>query len=333
MHAVWVLTALAWLEQGSAVHAHLPHSLCTAHVPFIPPQALLTPAAGAKASGLTPRDVFDDLQTPAPGNGGAGGDSAAEELGLLAAQHSARGSGERAAGGAPGTLSRRGTAGAGELEAPLTARSDVFDFLATPRTEAGAFAPPQASAAVAMEWAGGRGTGDLRRACANCTSTSGLARSLTMCLNLPPPAFALTHAVPAWHQHPRPRRPGGARLWRHGRRQPARHTHNCRWGRHLRWAGHPHRHRSCRGCRRCRRGSGFPAARQCASAQHGGPQGSRSNGQRSGACHWCHRHHLLQCAGGDQWRPAIRTLRLPERSVWPGQWSLCPAQRPALRRV
>lgn len=135
----------------STLRLNKPASMCTAlHPSVLHLQALLTPTAGAKAGGLTPRDVFDDLQTPAPGAGGAGGDTAGEELGLLAAQHSARGpsSAERAAGvtlGAPGTLSRRGTAAAGELEEPLTARSDVFDFLATPRTEAGAFAAPQAS--------------------------------------------------------------------------------------------------------------------------------------------------------------------------------------------
>lgn len=134
---------------ASPLHGQ-PQCVPPSNLLFSTRQALLTPAAGAKAGGLTPRDVFDDLQTPAPGAGGAGGDTAGEELGLLSAQHSARGTGsaERAAGvtlGAPGTLSRRGTAAAGELEAPLTARSDVFDFLATPRTEAGAFAPPQAS--------------------------------------------------------------------------------------------------------------------------------------------------------------------------------------------
>lgn len=78
---------------------------------------------------------------PAADDGGAlegaatpgrpGGDSAADVAGLLAT-HTLSGGGSLEEGMA-----------AAEAEAPMTARSDVFDFLATPRTEAGAFAPPQ----------------------------------------------------------------------------------------------------------------------------------------------------------------------------------------------
>lgn len=103
--------------------------------------AALTPAsARGKAGGLTPRDVFDDINTPrVPAVGASAGDSAGDEA--------------DGPGGSGGTIKSHRMSTAAELAGgdvaaaaagtpPLTARSDVFDFLNTPRTDAG-FAPPQ----------------------------------------------------------------------------------------------------------------------------------------------------------------------------------------------
>ena len=97
-------------------------------------QKLVTPrgigggGVGLKAGGLTPRDVFDDLGTPTAGIGAAAG--AALAAGLSSTSASIVDVEMGGDGDQPGSP-------------PLTARSDVFDFLATPRPEAGAFGAPQ----------------------------------------------------------------------------------------------------------------------------------------------------------------------------------------------
>jgi len=129
----------------------------------VTPQALLTPASPAaaffspKSMGITTRDVFDDLQSPAPppGLGDMAVDSAAEvgaarrsEEDLLEAAAARRSSID------DGKIkSHRGGSAAGEESSPadadglrsppLTERSDAFDFLTTPRTDAARFGPPQ----------------------------------------------------------------------------------------------------------------------------------------------------------------------------------------------
>ncbi|EFN59555.1 hypothetical protein CHLNCDRAFT_138249 [Chlorella variabilis] len=93
----------------------------------------------AKAGAVTPRDVFDDLRAPGTMAGlvadsaiDVGADPAGSEDGTIKS-HRALDAG--AAGACPEGL---------HGSPPMTARSDVFDFLATPRTEAALFGPPQA---------------------------------------------------------------------------------------------------------------------------------------------------------------------------------------------
>lgn len=100
-------------------------------------QASCTPA---KAGAVTPRDVFDDLRAPGTMAGlvadsaiDVGADPAGSEDGTIKS-HRALDAG--AAGACPEGL---------HGSPPMTARSDVFDFLATPRTEAALFGPPQVS--------------------------------------------------------------------------------------------------------------------------------------------------------------------------------------------
>jgi hypothetical protein len=99
-------------------------------------QKLVTPrgggGAGLKAGGLTPHDVFDDLGTPTA----AGGIGAAVGMALAAGLSNASNSAVDVDMGGDGGGDQPGSP-------PLTSRSDVFDFLATPRTEAGAFGAPQ----------------------------------------------------------------------------------------------------------------------------------------------------------------------------------------------
>lgn len=91
---------------------------------------------GAKAGFLTPRDVFGDVQNH---------DTAAASSGLAIGGPADMG--VSTAGGGDGTIKSHRplkSQGASAAASPaLTARSDVFDFLATPRTNAALFGPPQ----------------------------------------------------------------------------------------------------------------------------------------------------------------------------------------------
>jgi hypothetical protein len=98
------------------------------------PPMLQAAATPIKAGALTPRDVFDDLHTPS---------------GLAAAAQAtavARGSAGSVEGAADGTIKSHRAYDS----PPLTGRSDVFDFVATPRTEAVDFGPLQVGLGVAV---------------------------------------------------------------------------------------------------------------------------------------------------------------------------------------
>lgn len=104
------------------------------------PPMLQAAATPIKAGALTPRDVFDDLHTPS-------GLAAATQATVIA-----RGSAGSVEGAADGTIKSHR---AMYESPPLTGRSDVFDFVATPRTEAADFGPPQVGLGAAVMAGGG----------------------------------------------------------------------------------------------------------------------------------------------------------------------------------